>query len=40
MRKSMNDKIAERFKRIQQDRIEEDRLKNSRDYEPRHPDDK
>ena len=34
MRKSMRDKIAKRVKKIQQDKIEQDRLKNSRDYQP------
>lgn len=34
MKKSMRDKIAERFKRIQEDRWEKKRLENSKEYKP------
>ncbi len=40
MRKSQKEKIAERVKRIQQDRQEKDRLRYSKDYEPEVPDNK
>ena len=39
-RKSMKDKVAERYKRIQEDRREQERLENSKDYKPEHPDNK
>ncbi len=34
MRKSMRDKIAERVRRIQQDRQEKDKLRYSKEYQP------
>ena len=37
-RKSMNDKVVERFKRIQQDRREKDRNRYDKSYQPEHPD--
>lgn len=39
-RKSMRDKIAKRFKRIQEDKRERDRLKYSKEYQVEHPDNK
>lgn len=34
MKKSMKDKVAERFKRIQEDRREQQRLRHSPEYQP------
>jgi len=40
MKKSMKDRIAERFRKRQIERMEKDRLRNSPEYQPKVPDDR